>query len=416
MSRWSASPEGSEDIAYNPQEIAWFSEPFRSIYRDQIAWCDCSIVLNAAPGDVENVRAAVLALLADTPMVIGQYDLQSAETIRHAVSLEVGALWLAAAVAALASLVAIVQMMARLIGSRRSTATSLSALGATRNAITRAWLLIVAPVIGAGAVGALIGAVALSPLFPRGLARRGEPSPGIRLDAAVIAVGGMLLIAATTIVAWTIASRSTRSEAKAGRRSATTARFAIWPSPPAIVGTTLAVDPTGDRSRLAAVSAVLGVALGIAGFLAVDIIERSTDDVLDTPSSYAADWDLEITESPSDPDAVIAATMAEPIAALAFKQAVGGTDFTVIGPDGTALRALRTRQRRRVDGSSDRSRSTGFDGQRRRARRLHRRRARRRRRRRDQVRSRQRTLPRAAWGGSATTTRRAPPPWSRWMA
>jgi len=107
--------------------------------------------------------------------------------------------------------------------------------------------------------------------------------------------------------------------------------------PPATLGVSMAVDPARDRSRLATISAVLAMALAIAGALAVTMIDRSASDVLDTPHAFGTDWDLEVNDAPDDPAAMIEATLAEPIEALSFQYAIGGTDFRVIGPTGSDL-------------------------------------------------------------------------------
>lgn len=327
---------GPEDVAYRTEAVSWFSSEFRAAYRDDIAMCDCVIVLNAAPEDVDGIIASIPEVIGDLPIVVGQYDLESSATVRHAIGLEVGALWIAAAVAAVATLVAALQTIARQMGSRRSTVDALAALGATRRAIVRAEVLVMTPALAVGVVAATVGAVLMSPLFPRGLARRAEPSPGIRIDPAAVTVGVVVLIAVLAAVAFGIAWRTVRTAAVAQRLPATS-RMAWRPTPPAGLGTSLAVDPTGDRSRLAVVSAVAGVALGVGGFLAVDLVESSTAEVLATPSAFAADWDLEILDSPEDPDMVIAATMNEPVEAFSFKYAVPGNDAEVTGPTGNGL-------------------------------------------------------------------------------
>ena len=77
---------------------------------------------------------------------------------------------------------------------------------------------------GAAVVGGVASAVAvavailLSPLAPIGHARELEPAPGLAADPAVLAVGAILMIAATTAVATVARSRSTRSRPAISRR------------------------------------------------------------------------------------------------------------------------------------------------------------------------------------------------------
>ena len=106
---------------------------------------------------------------------------------------------------------------------------------------------------------------------------------------------------------------------------------------PSSLGASLALDPALDRARLAALTAVAGLALAIAGAVAVALIDVSTSEVLTTPSAFAADWDMVMSEQPDNPSATIAATTAEPIEALALSMQVAGNEFVVTGPSGTGL-------------------------------------------------------------------------------
>ena len=324
---------GSEDVAYNPESVAFMSGAFYDRYENRVASCRCGILVNAAPSDVESVVAQLPVAIGDVPLIIGQYNTESGAIIRHAVSLEVGALWIAAVVAGLASLVATSQLIVRHVGSRRRASGSLSALGATRRSIVSAWLVVFAPALVAGAAGAALLAVRLSSLLPRGLARRADPTPGLRIDTLVVAGGALLLVAIATATVWAVVRRDSASH-----RTPTMGRTPRWlPGPVAVLGANLAVDPAGARSRLLVTIAVLGVALGVGGFVAVDVIEGSAVAVLDTPSAYGADWNLEIFETPEEPDDVIEATLQEGVEAFALRQIIGGNDFEAHGPNGSVM-------------------------------------------------------------------------------
>ena len=79
--------------------------------------------------------------------------------------------------------------------------------------------------------------------------------------------------------------------------------------------------------------------------MAVALVDGSTTEVLSTPSAFAADWDLQLTAQPDDPDAVIGAAAGEPgVDALALQFAVTGNQFVITGPDGTGLVSPQTFQ------------------------------------------------------------------------
>ena len=160
-------------------------------------------------------------------------------------------------------------------------------------------LVILLPVALAGAVGAVVLATALSPLFPRGLARRAEIDTGVRFDTVAFIGGGAVVLVVTMCLAVLAAIVATRR-----RRLATLRRARSWGttvSPPAVLGTSFALDPSRDRSRLVAISAIGGLAIALGGAVAVALVDESTTDVLHTPSAFAADWDVELTASRTIP-------------------------------------------------------------------------------------------------------------------
>ncbi len=94
-----------------------------------------------------------------------------------------------------------------------------------------------------------------------------------------------------------------------------------------------------------AISAIGGLAIAIGGAVAVALVDESTNDVLHTPSAFAADWDVELTAQPDDPDAVIAAVSAEPgVDAFALRLEITGNQFVITGPGGTGLMSPQTYQ------------------------------------------------------------------------
>ena len=108
-------------------------------------------------------------------------------------------------------------------------------------------------------------------------------------------------------------------------------------------GASFALDPSRDRSRVVAISAIGGLALSIGGIVTVALVEQSIADVLETPSAFATDWDLELTAQPDDPDAVIDAVLQErSVDGFALQYSVIGNEYVVSTPDESALVAPRT--------------------------------------------------------------------------
>ena len=133
-----------EDIATQPEARVTLTPGFLDLYGDQIVACTCAIVANVPIDELEPVAADIAALVDDASMVVGTIAEQST-ILDQAVAVEVGALLIAAAVCAVASIVVMLQAVARQTASRRSDAVSLNAIGATRADRVVAWTAVLAP-------------------------------------------------------------------------------------------------------------------------------------------------------------------------------------------------------------------------------------------------------------------------------
>jgi ABC-type lipoprotein release transport system permease subunit len=326
----------AEDVSDNPEGIVLLTPAFHDRYGDQIIHCDCAFWIGARRSDADAIAASLPAVIGEYPLAVQKVDGPVRTRVERSVALEVGALRIAAIVAAIASILVVSQALARHLNGDGSTTPALAAIGATRPAVVRAWAIILLPVALAGAGGSVALATALSTLFPRGLARRAEIDTGVRFDTAAFIGGGAMVLLVTVCLASLAAVVTTRR-----RRSATVRRARSWGasvSPPAVLGASFAVNPSRDRSRLVAISAIGGLAIALGGAVAVALVDGSTSDVLHTPSAFAADWDVELSRQPDDPDAVIAAAAAEPgIDAFALRLESNSNQFVITGPGGTGL-------------------------------------------------------------------------------
>lgn len=333
----------AEDISDFPEAMVLLTPTFHQQYGDRIVHCDCSFWVAASRSDADAIAAALPALIGDYPLAVQKVDGPVRTRVARSVALEVGALQIAALVAAIASMLVISQALARHVGGDESTSPALAAIGATRLQVVRGWTVLLLPVALLGAIGAVVLATAFSPLLPRGLARRAEIDTGIRFDTIAFVGGGLVLLVVTVGLAILAAAVATGQQ-----RSETVRRARSWGtsiSPPATIGTSFAFEPSRDRSRIVAASAIGGLAIAIGCAIAVALVDESTSEVLGTPSAFAADWDLQLTAQPDDPDAVIAAASADPgVEALALQFAVTGNQFVITGPDGTGLVSPQTFQ------------------------------------------------------------------------
>ena len=174
------------------------------------------------------------------------------------------------------------------------------ALGLTPS--ERAGLLVgaVAPGLIAGTVLAPVVAIALSPLFPVGLARRYEPDVGVHADVPVLLLGLLtvvLLLATITLVgAWRLVGRHDRPPRS---RPPRLDRLIGASSAGAGDGRAVRAAPPGTIAAPVR-PAVAGASLAVIGIAAVAIVGASLDRFVDDPARWGTTWDLAlITDDPS---------------------------------------------------------------------------------------------------------------------
>jgi hypothetical protein len=225
--------------------------------------------LHRGDADVPGFRAHLAQIAGRTDVSVEP----TSEGIRHSRSLarlESVYLLAFAAVALLAAVVLVGQAINRHAAATVADLAVLRPLGLTRGQETV--VVAVGPAIAAvaGTVLGLAGAVLVSRWMPFGAAATLEPDPGIDVDVAVLAAGGLLAVAAVAgAAAGTAWLRRAGPSRPPTRRSAVAVSAGRVGLPvPIQVGTRLALDPGAIRgtTRSALVASVAGV-LGMAAAL-----------------------------------------------------------------------------------------------------------------------------------------------------
>ena len=221
-----------------------------------------------------------------------------ASTFASAVRPYVDSLRLFAAVAALAALFVVGQAVARLVGADAADGEILDALGATRRqrAVISTPRAVTAVVVGAILAGVLC--VAASPLFPLGAARAAEPSPGVRVDVAVLAGGIVAIVAVLVGLAAFVAWRLARASGFAGvteerwRPSRVTERLAaMGASASAVAGVRAALQRDRTPGGASLPTTVFGLVVAIATIVAALTFGSTLDRMVTTPARYGWSWD-----------------------------------------------------------------------------------------------------------------------------
>ncbi len=248
--------------------------------------------------DVPGVAAAARRIFGRSPD-FGVQDLAiESQGAQNAIDVLTVALWVFAGVAALAGLVAIAIVVTREISLTATDQTTQSALGLTRLQRIAVGGFLGIPVAFGGAVLAVTGAVAASPLFPIGVARRAEPDLGVHVDPMVLALGAAVVVAAMLLLASIAALRTTRRARHAERStpgltaSAVAAASRAGLTPVATTGLRMALEPGREANPVPVRSAIFGAVLGVLGVVAVLMFAASVDRLVASPARYGWTWDF----------------------------------------------------------------------------------------------------------------------------
>jgi ABC-type antimicrobial peptide transport system permease subunit len=220
--------------------------------------------------------------------------------VEQAIQPQADALALFAALAGLAVLVVIGQLLGRQLITGASDYPVLSALGTDRRQLF--WLAIARAgiVSAAGGCAAVVIAVAASPLMPIGPARLAEPDPGVQVNLVILGIGlvavAALPVLAIAPVAWraaaTASRRGTGAPVPAARPRLAAALAGLGGVPTAAIGVRMAFDPGRGRSAVPVRSALAGTAVAVAAVAAALVFGASLVQLVDTPRLYGQDWTL----------------------------------------------------------------------------------------------------------------------------
>jgi len=212
---------------------------------------------------------------------------------QDAINVLTAALWVFAAVVAVAGAVTVALILGREASLANVDDATLRALGLTRPQRTA---LVACPslvIAGASAFIALVGAVLMSPLFPLGVAGRADPNRGVQYDWHVLLLGFAAIVAVVVSIGIVTAYLSVRRsllDVDVGRRRR--------PSPVVEVasatglglsvtnGLRMALEPGRGRTAVPVRSAVVGAVIGILGVTAVLTFAASVRHLASKPRLY----------------------------------------------------------------------------------------------------------------------------------
>ncbi|MGD0312906.1 MAG: ABC transporter permease [Acidimicrobiales bacterium] len=216
--------------------------------------------------------------------------------------------WVLALLVALVGLAIIGQALARQSSVESEDYPTLVALGFERRQLVMLGMARNLVVGILGALGAVVLAVALSPLAPVGEARMAEASTGISFDALVLAVGGgVTAIAVLALGTWPVvrAANVSRSYARTEvvRPSTVVARLAIMGAPPStLIGVRNALQRRMGGANVPVGTAFLGTVLAVTALCGSLVFGSSLTHLTATPMLYGDAYQLSFEVIPGLPD------------------------------------------------------------------------------------------------------------------
>lgn len=220
------------------------------------------------------------------------------------------ALWIFAAVVALAGAVVIGIILAREFSRMSVDQPTLRSLGLSRRQRAAAGAPRAALIAGSGAILAVVGAILASPLFPIGLARRADPDPGLHVDWAALAIGAAAIAVVVLLFALLAVARATRAsvlerEPALRRRGPSIVERAAAAGlrPTFSTGLRMAFQPGTGETAVPVRSAFVGAAFGVLGVVAVLVFAASLNHLVDTPRMYGWTFGFRVADSTDYSDA-----------------------------------------------------------------------------------------------------------------
>lgn len=248
------------------------------------------ILIDLEPGiDADDVLAAARGLPGGDGLQRTAETQHVSPAVRRAVHFAALSLWVVVGVSALGAAVVVALLLVQLVGPGADDRRTLRALGWRRRDFAVEALLEAAMVAVGAVVVASVVVVASSGLFPFGAPRLLEPDPGVRVDAVVVGLGALGIVAVGILGPLVNELLPSRSRAAGFRRRVgVNSPRAFW-SLPAVVGVRFALAPP-PRRRTA--WAILGPGVvGCAGLVGALTVGLSLARVVDEPGRWGRNFD-----------------------------------------------------------------------------------------------------------------------------
>lgn len=254
-------------------------------------------------------RAAVAMTRNRIQILPGSEVVTTASAVQRGIGVEVIALWLFAALAAITTLLVFALNITRMLRAERPDHRKLWVLGMSRRQLIAVALARPLVITIAGSLLAVVVAIAASPLTPIGLARQAEIHRGVAVNVAMLCTGLGVIVVAFVVSAIVSAStmrsigaaRAARGDSARRRTRAgqTVTRAFRSASMRLGVGSVMSADDSGNSPRRAA---IVAVAIAATGMVAAATFAASLDHLASTPRQQGWNFDVVVGNSNAQTD------------------------------------------------------------------------------------------------------------------
>jgi MacB-like periplasmic core domain/FtsX-like permease family len=254
--------------------------------------------------DVPAVQREIIHLLPRGTVYNFEITSVAEGEVERATKPEVIALGVFGAIAALVTLVIGGQAVSRRLWTERDDLDVMKALGSGPLSLALSAMLGLLGAVLAGALLAVVVAVALSPLAPLGRVRQVDTAPGVAFDWAVLGAGFLVIVlglgALTVVLAyrrvWRSGARLQGNPLEHPSRIVNAAAGTGLPAP-MVTGLRFALERGRGRSAVPVRSALLGAVLAVGVVVTTLTFGSGLHTLVSQPPLYGWNWDYAISSS-----------------------------------------------------------------------------------------------------------------------
>jgi len=287
-----SSPMDFPPVPATLQPVVYPTPAFHEAVGRRLVGGDVLIVRLEPGTSAEDYKAALEAANEGRGITYAGGGVERFASTQRSIDLQAQALWMLAALVALAGALITSQLLARQAELESGDHETLTALGMTRRQLRAVGMIRVGLIAAGAAAVTVLVAVAVSPAFPIGTAAGAEPAPGLRVDLGIVAVGA-LLTGGLCLVAAIVAERLRRGRTGQEPRRRAWAPLSHLPLT-LHLGSRLALAPGRGRTAVPVRSTLAALTVAVAAAALSVTFVASLGHLVDTPRLYGWDWDLQL--------------------------------------------------------------------------------------------------------------------------